>query len=155
MPPPVLLAVSSNSSNSISTAHNPSSSNWTAWNITQDINGVNLNDPSSGVNLSSSTSDPWTIDAQDIQDGIDARVEQLKDNGPLPWFMSKEFSSLFLTYHAMFTVLPSFDHAKFHKRFISPACPDPFCSVNRPAPEGCVAVSCTSSCAGVKVSMSP
>ncbi|KAG1891580.1 uncharacterized protein F5891DRAFT_986769 [Suillus fuscotomentosus] len=103
-PPPVPLAVSSNSSNSISAAHNPSSSNWTAWNLTQDIDGANLNDPSSGVDLSSSTSDPWTIDAQDIQDGIDARAEQLKDN-----------------------VSPSFDHAKFHKRFVSSACPDPFC----------------------------
>ncbi|KAG2091351.1 uncharacterized protein F5147DRAFT_657956 [Suillus discolor] len=103
-PPPVPLAVPSDSSNSISAAHNPSSSNWTAWNLTQDIDGANLNDPSSGVNLSSLTTNPWTVDAQDIQDGIDARVEQLKDSVSL-----------------------SFDHAKFYKRFVSSACPDPFC----------------------------
>jgi hypothetical protein len=68
--------------------------------------------------------------------------------GPLPWFMSKEFSTLFLTYHAMFTVSLSFNHAKLHKRFVSTACPDPFCGANGPAPEGCVAVFCTSSRAG-------
>ncbi|KIK33457.1 hypothetical protein CY34DRAFT_99565, partial [Suillus luteus UH-Slu-Lm8-n1] len=70
------------------------------------------------------------------------------DPGPLPWFMSKQFSSLFLTYQAMFTVSPRFDQAKFNKRFVSTACPDPFCGANGPAPEGCVAVSCTSSRAG-------
>jgi hypothetical protein len=62
--------------------------------------------------------------------------------------MSKEFATLFLTYHAMFTVLPSFDHTKFYKRFVSTACPDPFCGANGPAPEGCVAVFCTSNRAG-------
>jgi hypothetical protein len=59
--------------------------------------------------------------------------------------MNKEFYTLFLTYHALFTVSPSFNNAKFYKRFVSTACPDPFCSANGPAPENCVAVFCTSS----------
>jgi hypothetical protein len=78
------LAVPSHSSDSIGAAH---PSNWTAWDdpsLSQDIDGVNLNDPSSGTDLTqsgSSTSDPWTVDVQDIQDSIDARAEQLKDSG--------------------------------------------------------------------------
>ncbi|KAG1872153.1 hypothetical protein F4604DRAFT_1925747 [Suillus subluteus] len=143
-PPPV--PVPSNSSNSIGAAHTTPSSNWTTWNLGQGIDGVN--DLSPSIELSSSTPDPWTVDAQDIQDSIDARAEKLKDSGPLPWFMGKEFSTLFLTYHAMFTVSPSFNHAKFYKRFVSTACPDPFCGANGPAPEDCVAIFCTSNRAG-------
>ncbi|KAG1812761.1 uncharacterized protein BJ212DRAFT_1301259 [Suillus subaureus] len=110
---PPHVSVPSNSSSSVGTDSNPSSSQWTAWNVSQDINVAN--NPLSAADLSSLKSDPWTVDAQDIQDSINARVEKLKDNGPLPWFMSKEFSSHFLTYHAMFTVSPSFSHAKFYK----------------------------------------
>ncbi|KAG2139300.1 hypothetical protein DEU56DRAFT_912143 [Suillus clintonianus] len=110
-PPPD--SVPSNSSNSISAALIPSSSNWTCWNLGQDLDSAN--DLSPGIDLSSSTPDPWTIDAQDIQDSIDARAERPKDSGPLPWFMGKEFSTLFLTYHAVFTVSLSFNHAKLYK----------------------------------------
>ncbi|KAG2336942.1 hypothetical protein BDR05DRAFT_952975 [Suillus weaverae] len=110
-PPP--NSVPSNSSNSISTALTPSSSNWTSWNLGQDIDSAN--DLSPGVDLSSLTPDTWTIDAQDIQDSIDARAESPKDSGPLPWFMGKEFSMLFLTYHTIFTVSLSFNHAKLYK----------------------------------------
>jgi hypothetical protein len=78
-PPPD--PVPSSSSNSIGTARTPSSPSWTAWNLGQNIDGANLNDPSPGVDLSSSTSDPWTVDAQDIQDSIDTRAEKLKDSG--------------------------------------------------------------------------
>ena len=62
--------------------------------------------------------------------------------------MNREFSTLFLTYHAIFAVSLRFNHAKLHKRFVSTACPDPFCGANGPAPEDCVAVFCTSNRAG-------
>lgn len=39
---------------------------------------------------------------------------------------------------------------KLHNRFVYAACPDPFLGENGPAPEGCVAVSCTSSRAGAE-----
>lgn len=79
-PPPV--RVPSNSSNPISAALTPpsgSGSSWAAWNLSQNIDGAN--DPSPVVDLSSSIPEPWTVDAQDIQDSIDARAEKLADNG--------------------------------------------------------------------------
>ncbi|KAG1896777.1 uncharacterized protein F5891DRAFT_983199 [Suillus fuscotomentosus] len=122
-PPPD--PVPSSLSNSVGTTPTPSSSSWTTWNLGQDIDSANLDDPSSNVDLSLSTSDPWTVDAQDIQDNIDASMEKIKESISL-----------------------SFKHAKFYKRFVSTACPDPFCGVNGPAPEDCIAVFCTSSRAG-------
>lgn len=91
-PPPV--PVPSNSSDFISAALTPSSSNWSAWNLGQDINGAN--DPSPGVDLSSSTPDPWTVDAQDIQDSIDARAEKLKDSGESAPEISHQFLLILL-----------------------------------------------------------
>jgi len=67
--------------------------------------------------------------------------------GPLPWLMTREFSSTFFRYHAMLKVSPVFD-ATLSKRFVSISCPDPFCGENGPAPEGCVAAYCTSNNTG-------
>lgn len=71
--------------------------------------------------------------------------------GPLSWLMRKEFSSTLLTHHAVLKVSPSFMRGILHKRFVSTACPDPFCGVNGPAPENCVAVFCTSNGAGAAI----
>ncbi|KAG1895080.1 uncharacterized protein F5891DRAFT_984535 [Suillus fuscotomentosus] len=104
---------------------------WTNWSASlTDINAAH--DPSS---IATSSSDPWTFNAQDMQDNISSMVEQVKDNGPLPWLMSKEFSSLLLTYHAVFRVSPSFMGGRLHK----------------PAPEDSVAVFCTSNNVGAAV----
>ncbi|KAG2135610.1 hypothetical protein BD769DRAFT_1385495 [Suillus cothurnatus] len=46
------------------------------------------------------------------------------------------------------SVSVGFMNGKLQKRFVSMACPDPFCGENGPAPEGCVAVFCTSNSAG-------
>lgn len=61
--------------------------------------------------------------------------------------MSKEFASQLLTYHALLKVSLKFNGGggKLHRRFVSTACPDPFCGANGPAPEGSVAVFCASS----------
>ncbi|KAG2135055.1 hypothetical protein BD769DRAFT_1665010 [Suillus cothurnatus] len=110
--------------------------------------GMRLNEGLSlSVAPSSSTFDPWTVDAQDTQDNINARAEKVQDNGPLPWLMSKEFASQLLTYHALLKVSLKFNGGggKLHRRCVSTACPDPFCGVNGPAPEGFVAVFCASS----------
>ncbi|KIK35397.1 hypothetical protein CY34DRAFT_96149, partial [Suillus luteus UH-Slu-Lm8-n1] len=68
--------------------------------------------------------------------------------GPLAWLMNKEFSSKFTTYHAMLKVSPSFMGGRLHNRFVLTACPDPFLGQNGPAPEGFVAVFCSSNGAG-------
>ncbi|KIK35175.1 hypothetical protein CY34DRAFT_17198 [Suillus luteus UH-Slu-Lm8-n1] len=132
-----------------------SSSLWTSWSATpEDANTAAdpssiIDSSSSSVDPASSTLDPWTVDAQDIQDSIDARAEKSEDNGPgpLPWLMSKEFASQLLTYHALLKVSLKFNGGggKLHRRFVSTACPDPFCGANGPAPEGSVAVFCASS----------
>ncbi|KAG2122206.1 hypothetical protein BD769DRAFT_1746834 [Suillus cothurnatus] len=93
----------------------------------------------------SSISDPWTID---LNDSIDARIEK---PGPLPWLMSKDFSSKFFNYHVVLKVSPSFMGGRLNKRFVFTACPDPFCGENGPAPEGCVAAFCTSNSAGAAI----
>lgn len=68
--------------------------------------------------------------------------------GPLHWFMNKDFSTQFLTHHAVFKVSASFMGGRLDRRFVSTTTPDPFCGVNGPAPEGCVAAFCTSNSAG-------
>jgi hypothetical protein len=40
---------------------------------------------------------------------------------------------------------------RLHNRFVSTACPDPFFGPNGPAPEGCVAVFCSSNGAGAAI----
>ncbi|KAG1729540.1 hypothetical protein EDD22DRAFT_853119 [Suillus occidentalis] len=134
---------------------NDSSSLWTSWSANPQAEDASntaadpsstIDSGSSSVDPGSSTLDPWTVDAQDIQDSINARAEKSKDNGPgpLPWLMSKEFASQLLTYHALFKVSLKFNGGggKLHRRFVSTACPDPFCGANGPAPEGSVAVFC-------------
>lgn len=64
--------------------------------------------------------------------------------GPLPWLMKKEFASTLLMYHVVLKVSLSFMGGRLHKRFVSTACPNPFCGANGPAPENCVAAFCTS-----------
>jgi hypothetical protein len=157
-PPPD--PVPSGSSGSISADPSLSSSTWTNWNASlADTNTTH--DPSSIV---ASSSDPWSFNADDMQD---ASATQVQDNGkslveislyvahlisgPLPWLMSKEFSSLLLTYHAVFRVSPRFMGGRLHKRFVTTTCPDPFCGANGHAPEDCVAVFCTSSNSGATV----
>ncbi|KAG2744348.1 hypothetical protein P692DRAFT_20745756, partial [Suillus brevipes Sb2] len=71
--------------------------------------------------------------------------------GPLAWLMNKEFCSKFTTHHAMLKVSPSFMGGRLHNRFVSTACPDPFFGLNGPAPEGCVAVFCSSNTAGAAI----
>jgi hypothetical protein len=53
-----------------------------------------------------------------------------------------------LTHHALLKVSPSFDNGRLSKRFVSTACPDPFCVPNGLAPEGCISAFCTSNGAG-------
>lgn len=65
--------------------------------------------------------------------------------------MTKEFASTFFTYHAVLKVSPSFLGGRLYKRFVSTASPDPFCGDNGPAPEGCIAVFCTSNGAGAQI----
>lgn len=71
--------------------------------------------------------------------------------GPLPWLMSMEFSLMFLFHHTVLKVRVGFMGGRLHKRFVSMACPDPFCGANGPAPEKCVAVFCTSNNAGAAI----
>ncbi|KAG1717580.1 hypothetical protein EDD22DRAFT_964626 [Suillus occidentalis] len=144
-PPPD--PVPSGSSSSISADPSLSSFTWTNWNASLADTNI-THDPSSIV---ASSSDPWSFNADDMQDTSSASATQVQDNGPLPWLMSKEFSSLLLTHHAVFRVSPRFMGGRLHKRFVTTACPDPFCGANGHAPEDCVAVFCTSSNSGAAV----
>lgn len=69
----------------------------------------------------------------------------------LHWLMGKEYSSTFLLHHAVLKVSVRFMGGRLHKRYVSTACPDPFCGANGPAPDNCVAVFCTSSNAGAAI----
>ncbi|KIK35767.1 hypothetical protein CY34DRAFT_95509, partial [Suillus luteus UH-Slu-Lm8-n1] len=80
-----------------------------------------------------------------------ASSEDLDTAGPLAWLMNKEFCSKFATHHAMLKVSPSFMGGRLHNRFVSMACPNPFLGLNGPAPEGCVAVFCSSNTAGAAI----
>ncbi|KAG1784299.1 uncharacterized protein HD556DRAFT_1446733 [Suillus plorans] len=144
--PPIEI-IPSGSSTSITDPSPLSSSGWTTWStIPSDVDVVH--DPASSINPSSSTSDPWAIDSQD---SIDTGVKELPGSGPLPWLMTKEFSSNFLNVHIVLKVLPNFMGGRLSKRFVSTACPDPFCGENGPSPEGCVKAFCTSNSAGAAI----
>ncbi|KAG1728744.1 uncharacterized protein EDB91DRAFT_1085985 [Suillus paluster] len=118
-----------------------SSSTWTAWTTSPE-------GPSSSLNPSQTAKpDPWTVN---MLDNIDASMEEPKES-PLAWLMNKEFSSKFTTFHAMLKVSPSFMGGRLHNRFVSMACPDPFLGLNGPAPEGYVAVFCSSNGAGAAI----
>ncbi|KAG1787811.1 uncharacterized protein HD556DRAFT_1448317 [Suillus plorans] len=99
----------------------PSPSNeWSNWSASSEVDKIY--DSTSSVNPTSSTHDPWAVDAQDTE------AENSPDSGPLPWLMSKEFSSKFFTHHVLLKVSPNFLHGRLYKRFVSTACPDPFCA---------------------------
>jgi hypothetical protein len=65
--------------------------------------------------------------------------------------MSKEFAPKLFKYHVVLKVSPRFEGGWLAKRFVSTACPDPFCGENGLAPEGYVAVFCTSNHTGGKL----
>ncbi|KAG1818905.1 hypothetical protein EV424DRAFT_1347487 [Suillus variegatus] len=102
-------------------------------------------------NFNSSVSDPWTFNKDNNRDNIEARAEKHGDNSPLSWLMKKEFSLTLLSHHALLKVSPRFEQGRLSKRFVSTACPDPFCGANGPAPEGYVAAFCTSNGAGARI----
>ena len=62
--------------------------------------------------------------------------------------MNKEFSSVLYNYHAVLRVSLGFMGGRLSKRFVSTACPDPFCGEDGPAPQGSIAVFCTSNNTG-------
>ncbi|KAG2129750.1 hypothetical protein DEU56DRAFT_915012 [Suillus clintonianus] len=125
------------------TGPSPSSSNvWSTWSASSEVDKAR--DATLSVNPTSSTHDSWTV-------GQDSEAEKLPDSGPLLWLMSKESSSKLSTYHMLLKVSPNFLHGRLHKRFVSTACPDPFCGDNGPAPEGYVAAFCTSNSAGATI----
>ncbi|KAG1859504.1 hypothetical protein C8R48DRAFT_774843 [Suillus tomentosus] len=129
----------------------PSSNGWSEWSASPSSVDVE-HDPSSSANPSSSSAmQAWSVDELDVQDSIEASTEKLRDTGPLPWLMSKEFSSELLGYHVLFKVSVGFMNGRLQRRFVSTACPDLFCGENGPAPEGCVAVFCTSNSAGAAI----
>ncbi|KAG1892882.1 uncharacterized protein F5891DRAFT_986331 [Suillus fuscotomentosus] len=141
-PPPERFPPASRTDSSLS-----SPNMWTTWNTS--AKGIHIADnPSSSAHPSLSTFDPWTLNAQDIQDNIRTNSEELRDSGPLPWLMSREFSSTFLKHHAVLKVSPSFMGGRLHKQFVFTAIPDPFCGANGPAPTGCISAFCTSNSAG-------
>ncbi|KAG1740431.1 uncharacterized protein EDB91DRAFT_1248312 [Suillus paluster] len=115
----------------------PSSSEWSDWSG----NNLDLTDNLSGVKAYN----PWAANnAEDIKDTIAERTEKLRSDNPLPWLMNKEFALKLTQYHMLFKVSPCFMGDKLHNCFVSTACPDPFCGDNGPAPDGCIAVFCTS-----------
>jgi hypothetical protein len=65
--------------------------------------------------------------------------------------MKKKISSKLTTYHVMLKVSPSFMRGRLHNHFVSTACPDLFLGLNGPAPDGCVAVFCSSNGAGAAI----
>ncbi|KAG1803418.1 uncharacterized protein BJ212DRAFT_1487019 [Suillus subaureus] len=139
-PPPVQLLASS------STSAVSSLSSWASWTANPE-NPVHPCE-SSSITPSLLTLDPWTVNPRDTQDDIDTRADKLTDIGPLPWLMGKEYSSMLLLHHTVLKVAVGFMGGRLHKQFVFMACPDPFCGVNGPAPEDCIAVFCTSSNAG-------
>ncbi|KAG1763902.1 hypothetical protein EV702DRAFT_1205303 [Suillus placidus] len=142
---PPVKHIPSSSSASVTDSSLPPSNGWTAWSSSVDVE----HDPSLSVNPSSSSAlQPWSVDALDIQNSIEARTEKLRETGPLPWLMSKEFSLKLSGYHILFKVSVGFMNGRLQKWFVSMACPDPFCGENGPAPEGCMAIFCTSNSAG-------
>ncbi|KAG1892961.1 uncharacterized protein F5891DRAFT_986285 [Suillus fuscotomentosus] len=107
---------------------------WSTWSESLDVDKA-YNPTSTANPTSLSTHDPWAVDTQN------AEAENLPDNSPIPWLMSKDFSLTLSTYHVLLKVSPNFLHA----------CPDSFCGENGQAPEGHVAAFCTSNGAGAAI----
>ncbi|KAG2739762.1 hypothetical protein P692DRAFT_20754688 [Suillus brevipes Sb2] len=133
-PPPDPIVPSSSSMD-------PSSSEWSNW------SSHNNHDLADGLGVK--TYDPWVAtNAEDIEDAIADIKEKSRNGSPLPWLMNKEFALKLTRHHVVLKVSPSFMGGRLHNRFVSTACPDPFCGENGPTPDGCVAVFCTSNGAG-------
>ncbi|KAG1770610.1 hypothetical protein EV702DRAFT_1049328 [Suillus placidus] len=147
--PPPEKVIASSGSNSIACPNTQSSESSIlgTWTANPQVIARALNHSLTVNSITSSESTSWTVNPEDNE----ARQENIQDNGPLSWLMRKEFSSILLEHHAMLKVSPSFMGGKLHKRFVSTACPDPFCSVNGPAPENCIAAFCTSNGAGAAI----
>lgn len=78
-PPPINM-VPSSSSASIGPDTSPSSSMWTSWTFNPEE--IDMAGTSSSVTVPiSSTVDPWSVDAQDTLDNLNARAEKLSDSG--------------------------------------------------------------------------
>lgn len=123
----------------------PPSSSWTSWSADALLNHSEPDIPTAGP--SSSTPNPWVVNADDVQDTIDAVILKLSEKpGPSSWL--KEFGQALFTYHALFKVSVAFDGGKLDKRLVYTHCPDPFCGPNGPAPRCCVAVWYTAKSAG-------
>ncbi|KAG2136428.1 hypothetical protein DEU56DRAFT_756334 [Suillus clintonianus] len=123
----------------------PSSSSWTSWSagaaFTHSQNDIPLAGPSS------STPNPWVVNAEDTQDTIDAAILKLSEKpGPSSWL--KEFGPALFNYHALFKVSVGFQGGKLSQRLAYSHCPDPFCGPNGPAPENCIAAWATAKTAG-------
>ncbi|KAG1845074.1 hypothetical protein C8R48DRAFT_780081 [Suillus tomentosus] len=145
-PPPEKIA----SSSSLTCSSDPPSSALSTWTANPEAVEGAINQllaVDSTTSSSESSFDPWTVNPEDNE----VRQEQVKYDGPLPWLMKKEFASTFLTHHVVLKVSPSFMGGRLHKRFVSTACPDPFCGANGPAPENCVAAFCTSNGTGAAI----
>ncbi|KAG2141214.1 hypothetical protein DEU56DRAFT_911322 [Suillus clintonianus] len=80
----------------------------------------------------SSTSNLWVVNADNTQDTAILKLSEKP--GPSSWL--KEF------------VLVGFQGGKLAKRLEYTHCPDPFCGLNGPAPENCIAAWCTVKTAG-------
>ncbi|KAG2750769.1 hypothetical protein P692DRAFT_20728873 [Suillus brevipes Sb2] len=144
---PPVETIASSSSDSITHPTPSSTSAWSTWSAHPE--GADAaQSPSASVNPSSSTFQAWNVDEHDIQDENSIVAEKIRDSGLLPWL--REFAALFRKYHAMLKVSPSFD-GSLSKRFVSTACPDPFCGDNGPAPENFIAAFCTSNGAGAAI----
>jgi hypothetical protein len=57
----------------------PTPSLFSAWSASPENIDISHN-PTSGINPSSSTNNPWIVDEQDIRDSNDARAGKLQDN---------------------------------------------------------------------------
>ncbi|KAG1744338.1 hypothetical protein EDD22DRAFT_958636 [Suillus occidentalis] len=142
-PPPEKVASSLSASIANPTVSSPTFT-WTTWNASSEDLDTTGNPAST---LNTAQLDPWTVDIHDMPED---EMENPRES-PLAWLMNKEFCSQFTTHHAMLKVSPSFMGGRLHNRFVSTACPDPFLGLNGPAPEGCVAVFCSSNTAGTAI----
>ncbi|KIK32448.1 hypothetical protein CY34DRAFT_110971, partial [Suillus luteus UH-Slu-Lm8-n1] len=101
-----------------------SNMSWASWSSNpEDI----ADRPPLGATPDTSEYNPWVVNPEDTQNEIDAGAEKLSDTVSLPWLMGKEYSSTFLLHHAVLKVSARFMGGRLHKRYVSTACPDPFC----------------------------
>ncbi|KAG1893163.1 uncharacterized protein F5891DRAFT_986153 [Suillus fuscotomentosus] len=117
--------------------------------VPSSLSSHNNYDSADSLSAGVKTYDPWVANnAEDIEDTITDMKEKSRNGSPLPWLMNKEFALKLTHHHVVLKVSPSFMGGRLHNRFVSTACPDPFCGENGPAPDGCITVFCTSNGAG-------